>query len=129
MYLSSHQASAYPGTGFAHERGIGNVVNVPLPAGSDGSQFRQAWQQRLLPALAQFRPQLLLISAGFDGHRLDPLADLNLEADDFAWLTAELVTLAKRHTGGRVVSLLEGGYSLAALRQCVVAHVAALVVE
>lgn len=129
MYLSSHQASAYPGTGFAHERGIGNVVNVPLPAGSDGSQFRQAWQQRLLPALAQFRPQLLLISAGFDGHRLDPLADLNLEADDFAWLTTELVTLAARHAGGRVVSLLEGGYSLAALRECVVAHVAALAAE
>lgn len=129
MYLSSHQASAYPGTGFAHERGIGNVVNVPLPAGSDGSQFRQAWQQRLLPALAQFRPQLLLISAGFDGHRLDPLADLNLEADDFAWLTTELVTLATRHAGGRVVSLLEGGYSLAALRECVVAHVAALAAE
>lgn len=126
MYLSSHQASAYPGTGFANERGVGNLVNVPLPAGSDGEVFRPAWRDRLLPALAQFRPQLLLISAGFDAHRLDPLADLNLDAADFAWLTRELVALARRSAGGRVVSLLEGGYSLSALRECVVAHVAEL---
>lgn len=126
MYLSSHQASAYPGTGFANERGVGNLVNVPLPAGSDGVVFRQAWRERLLPALAQFRPQLLLISAGFDAHRLDPLADLNLDASDFAWLTRELVALAQRSASGRIVSLLEGGYSLSALRECVVAHVAEL---
>jgi len=129
LYLSSHQACAYPGTGFAHERGVGNLLNVPLPTGSDGGVFRQAWQQRLLPALAQFRPQLLLLSAGFDAHRLDPLADLNLEAADFAWLSAELVAVARRSAGGRVVSLLEGGYSLSALRECVVAHVAALAAD
>lgn len=129
MYLSSHQAAAYPGTGFANERGVGNLVNVPLPAGSDGAVFRRAWQERLLPALAQFRPQLLLISAGFDAHRLDPLADLNLEAADFAWLSAELAAQARRSASGRVVSLLEGGYSLSALRECVVAHVAALAAD
>jgi acetoin utilization deacetylase AcuC-like enzyme len=129
MYLSSHQAAAYPGTGFANERGVGNLVNVPLPAGSDGAAFRHAWRERLLPALAQFRPQLLLISAGFDAHRLDPLADLNLEAADFAWLSAELAAQARRSASGRVVSLLEGGYSLSALRECVVAHVAALAAD
>jgi acetoin utilization deacetylase AcuC-like enzyme len=126
MYLSSHQASAYPGTGHVYERGVGNLVNAPLPAGCDGALFRRTWRERLLPALAQFRPQLLLLSAGFDGHRLDPLADLNLEADDFAWLTSELVAVARRSAQGRIVSSLEGGYSLTALRECAVAHVGAL---
>lgn len=126
MYLSSHQATAYPGTGHVYERGVGNLVNAPLPAGCDGELFRKTWRERLLPALAQFRPQLLLISAGFDAHRLDPLADLNLEAADFAWLTTELVAIAQRSAKGRIVSSLEGGYSLAALRECVVAHVGAL---
>ena len=126
MYLSSHQANVYPGTGHISERGVGNLVNAPLPTGCDGARFRATWRERLLPALAQFRPQLLLISAGFDAHRLDPLADLNLEADDFAWLSSELVAIARRSGKGRIVSSLEGGYSLAALRECVVAHVGAL---
>lgn len=127
MYLSSHQATAYPGTGHVYERGVGNLVNAPLPAGCGSELFRHTWRERLLPALAQFRPQLLMISAGFDAHRLDPLADLNLEAADFAWLTTELVAIARRSAKGRIVSSLEGGYSLAALRECAVAHVGALV--
>jgi len=126
MYLSSHQAPLYPGTGEADERGVGNLVNVPLPAGTAGPAFREAWRTRLLPALDDFAPQLLLVSAGFDAHRRDPLAGLALEAGDFGWLTAELAALAARHADGRIVSMLEGGYDLQALAACSVAHVAAL---
>ena len=126
LYLSSHQSPLYPGTGAAAEHGVGNIVNAPLPPRSGSDAFRAAWTQRLLPALDAFRPELLLVSAGFDAHRLDPLADLNLEADDYAWITHALCALADRHAQGRVVSLLEGGYSLTALRECSVAHAGAL---
>lgn len=126
LYLSSHQAPLYPGTGHHEERGIGNIYNAPLPPGSGSAAFRQAWADALLPALAQFRPELIVVSAGFDGHRLEPLADLNLEADDFAWLSRRLVALANQFARGRLVSTLEGGYSVSALRECVLAHVQAL---
>ena len=126
MYLSSHQAPLYPDSGYASERGVGNVVNAPLPPGADGAAFRSVWQDTLLPALAAFRPQLVLVSAGFDGHRLDPLAQLHLEAADYAWLTGELVAIAQRHAHGRLVSMLEGGYDLQALAECSVAHVGVL---
>ena len=126
LYLSSHQMPLYPDTGYANERGVGNIVNAPLRPGAAGDAFRAAWAQTLLPVIDSFRPQLLLISAGFDAHRLDPLAQLQLEADDYAWLTAELVALANKHARGRVVSMLEGGYDLTALRECSVAHVRAL---
>lgn len=126
MYLSSHQSPLYPANGSAGERGIGNVVNRPLPAGTDGTTFRNAWRDELLPALAAFRPQLVLVSAGFDGHRADPLAGFALEADDFRWLTGELVRIAETHADGRLVSTLEGGYDLDALRECSLAHVGAL---
>ena len=126
MYLSSHQAPLYPDSGYASERGVGNVVNAPLPPGADGAAFRAVWQDTLLPALAGFRPQLVLVSAGFDGHRLDPLAQLHLEAADYAWLTGELVAIAQRHAHGRLVSMLEGGYDLQALAECSVAHVGVL---
>ena len=126
MYLSSHQWPLYPDSGYASERGVGNVVNAPLPPGADGAAFRQAWTDILLPALERFRPQLLLVSAGFDAHRRDPLAQLQLEADDYRWLTAALATVAGRHAQGRVVSMLEGGYDLQALAECSVAHVDAL---
>lgn len=126
LYLSSHQMPLYPDTGYANERGVGNVVNAPLRPGATGEAFRAAWTQTLLPVIDSFRPQLLLISAGFDAHRLDPLAQLQLEAGDYAWLTAELVALANKHARGRVVSMLEGGYDLTALRECSVAHVRAL---
>ena len=126
LYLSSHQMPLYPDTGYPNERGVGNIVNAPLRTGSGGEAFRAAWMQALLPAIDAFRPQLLLLSAGFDAHRLDPLAQLQVEADDYAWLTAELVALANRHACGRVVSMLEGGYDLTALRDSSVAHARAL---
>ena len=126
LYLSSHQMPLYPDTGYANERGVGNIVNAPLHAGSGSDAFRAAWKQNLLPVVDSFRPQLLLISAGFDAHRLDPLAQLQLESDDYAWLTTELAALADRHAHGRVVSMLEGGYDLTALRESSVAHVRAL---
>ena len=126
QFLSSHQLPLYPDTGRANQRGVGNILNVPLPPGAGSAQFRAAWGEQLLPALDAFRPQLLLVSAGFDAHWRDPLAQLQLDADDFAWLTAELVAIADRHAQGRVVSSLEGGYDLQALRECSVAHVQAL---
>jgi len=125
-YLSSHQMPLYPDTGHVHERGVGNVLNAPLPPGTGSRGYRAAWEDRLLPAIDAFRPQLLLVSAGFDAHWRDPLAQLQLEADDFAWLTAELRRLADAHAHGRLVSTLEGGYDLQALRECALAHVGAL---
>ncbi len=125
-YASSHQSPLYPYTGDSGETGCGNIFNAALPPNADGAAFRAVWRDRLLPALDAFAPQLLLISAGFDGHRRDPLAQLQLEAEDFAWVTGALVRLAKRHAGGRIVSLLEGGYDLDALRECCVAHVEVL---
>jgi len=129
LYLSSHQMPLYPDSGYAEERGAGNVCNAPLAPGTGSDAFRAVWNQRLLPALEEFRPQLLLISAGFDAHWRDPLAQLQLDAGDYAWLTRELVAVAARHADGRVVSMLEGGYDLQALRECSVAHVAALAAE
>ena len=126
LYLSSHQMPLYPDTGYANERGVGNVVNAPLRPGAGGEAFRAAWSEMLLPVIDAFRPQLLLISAGFDAHRLDPLAQLQLEASDYDWITRQLVALAGKHADGRVVSMLEGGYDLTALRECSVAHVRAL---
>ncbi len=127
FYASSHQMPCYPGTGAADERGVaGNVVNLPLAPGSGSRAFREGWSGRILPALEAFAPELLVISAGFDAHRDDPLADLRLEAEDFAWLTSLLRKAADRHCAGRLVSLLEGGYDLAALGECSAAHVRAL---
>ena len=126
LYVSSHQSPLYPGTGRREEAGVGNMVNLPLPAGTGSQAFRAAWQFEALPAIEDFGPQLLLVSAGFDAHRLDPLASLELETDDYAWLTTRLVDIAARHARGRLVSSLEGGYSLDALRESTAAHVAAL---
>ena len=126
LYASTHQSPLYPGTGSRTETGAGNIVNAPLPAGSGSLEFRAAIAHVVLPALHDFRPQLVLVSAGFDAHRLDPLADLNLDADDYAWVTGELVHIAQTYASGRIISSLEGGYSLTALRQSTVAHVAAM---
>lgn len=126
QYLSSHQMPLYPGTGAEDERGIGNIFNAALPAGAGSCEFRAAWTHRLLPEIDAFAPQLLLVSAGFDADRRDPLAQLELDANDFAWLTAELAVLARKHCGGRIVSMLEGGYDLQALREGCVAHVGTL---
>ncbi len=126
FYGSSHQGGAYPGTGHAAETGVGNIVNVPLRAGTDGAGFRAAWDEVLLPALDRFCPQLLIISAGFDAHRADPLAQLRLGSEDFAWITRALLEVAATHAEGRVVSVLEGGYDLDALAASAAAHVRAL---
>lgn len=126
LFCSSHQMPLYPGTGAAEERGAGNIFNAPLPPGADGAAFRAAWRDMLLPALDAFAPELLVISAGFDAHARDPLAQLRVTEADFAWLTDRLCEVAERHARGRVVSLLEGGYDLAALASSAAAHVRSL---
>jgi len=126
LYASTHQWPLYPGTGAREETGAGNIVNAPLPPGAGSREFRAACAEIVLPALRAFRPQLVMISAGFDAHRLDPLADLNLDGDDYAWVTRELVDVAHTHAAGRVISSLEGGYSPTALRESTTAHVGAL---
>ena len=127
FFASSHQSPCYPDTGFSDERGIANnIVNVRLPPGSGSLEFRRAWSETLLPAIDEFGPELLIISAGFDAHRDDPLAQLELEVDDYSWITDELGELALRHCSGRIVSLLEGGYDLDALAKSSAAHVTAL---
>jgi len=123
FYGSSHQFPAYPGTGAAAETGVGNIVNVPLPPGSGSLAFRQAYERTILPALDAFAPEFLIVSAGFDAHASDPLAQLRLREDDFTWVTRELMAVARRHCGGRLVSSLEGGYDLTALAASVAAHV------
>ena len=126
FFASSHQFPFYPGTGAANETGLGNVVNAPLPAGTEGAAFRRVFEARILPELDLFAPELLLVSAGFDAHRADPLAGVELEESDFAWVTARLLEAAKRHAGGRMVSILEGGYDLKALAGSAAAHVETL---
>jgi acetoin utilization deacetylase AcuC-like enzyme len=127
FYASTHQSPAYPGTGQVEERGVsGNIVNVPLPPGCDGGQFRAAYETTILPKLDAFAPNLLVISAGFDAHHADPLAALALSENDFAWVTAALCAVARDHARGRTVSVLEGGYDLEALARSAQAHVRAL---
>lgn len=120
---STHQMPLFPGTGALNETGVGNICNAPLRPGDGGDVFRQAFKDRVLPGLHNFAPDLILISAGFDAHRDDPLANLQLVAADFAWATEKIVDYADQQAGGRVVSMLEGGYDLAALAESVAAHV------
>ncbi|RVU34738.1 histone deacetylase family protein [Hwanghaeella grinnelliae] len=127
FFASSHQMPLYPGTGQESERGVaGNIVNVALPPNAGGEEFRIAFEVRILPALRDFKPNLLMISAGFDAHRDDPLANLNLVEDDYHWATSELAALADELCEGRIVSTLEGGYDLGALGRSAAAHVRAL---
>lgn len=126
FYASTHQMPLYPGTGAVSETGVGNICNAPLYAGSGGDYFREAMTSRVLPALDDFAPDLILISAGFDAHHRDPLAEINLIEEDFAWVTRQLMDIADRRCGGRVVSLLEGGYDLIGLGRSTAAHVATL---
>jgi acetoin utilization deacetylase AcuC-like enzyme len=127
FYASSHQWPCYPGTGMEHETGVfNNIVNVPLKPGSGSEVFRRGYLERILPALRNFSPELLIISAGFDAHYRDPLAQLRLETEDFAWVTRQLLDVADKCCGGRVVSTLEGGYDLQALGASTAAHVRAL---
>jgi acetoin utilization deacetylase AcuC-like enzyme len=127
MYCSTHQMPLFPGTGAVGETGEHNtIVNAPLRPGDDGEVFRAAFGSRILPRLDDFRPELVVISAGFDAHMRDPLANINLEEDDFVWATQKIMEIADRHAGGRIVSLLEGGYDLQALGDSAAAHVLAL---
>lgn len=126
FFASSHQYPLYPGTGAADERGLGNILNLPLAAGMQGARFRRIYETQMLPALDAFAPEMILVSAGFDAHRADPLAGLELEASDFVWIADRLVEAAARHCGGRLVSVLEGGYDLRALSDSVAAHVTSL---
>jgi acetoin utilization deacetylase AcuC-like enzyme len=126
LYASTHQMPLYPGTGEPEETGVGNILNVPLSPGSGSEAFQRAFLDRVLPAVDSFAPDLIVISAGFDAHKNDPVAAINLTESDFAWATEALMELADRHCEGRIVSLLEGGYDLEALAASVAAHVAAL---
>jgi acetoin utilization deacetylase AcuC-like enzyme len=126
QYLSTHQWPLYPGTGARHETGVGNIVNRPLPAGTGSKEWRAVVEADILPAIEGFAPELIMVSAGFDAHRRDPLAMLELTEDDYGWVTVELVALAKRHADSRVISVLEGGYDLTALANSSLAHLNAL---
>jgi len=127
MYCSTHQMPLFPGTGAVGESGDHNtIVNAPLRPGDGGAAFRAAFETRILPRLAEFKPELVIISAGFDAHMRDPLANINLAEADFVWATQKLMDVADTCAGGRVVSLLEGGYDLQALGNSVAAHVATL---
>lgn len=127
FYASSHQFPCYPGTGMEHETGVfNNIVNVPLRPGTGSDEFRRGYRERILPALHDFGPELIIISAGFDAHFRDPLAQLRLQTDDFAWVTGQLLEVAEKWCRGRVVSALEGGYDIQALAASVAAHVRVL---
>ncbi|HUI21463.1 MAG TPA: histone deacetylase family protein [Methylocella sp.] len=127
LYASSHQMPLFPGTGGRDECGeYNNIANAPLFAGSDGEIFREALEERLLPRVEAFCPDLIIISAGFDAHRLDPLGGLQLVEADFAWATERLMEIAEKHGKGRIVSVLEGGYDLEGLARSAAAHVETL---
>ena len=127
LFISSHQMPLYPGSGAPGENGAhGQIVNIPLAAGSGGAQMRALYEAQVFPRLIEFAPELIVISAGFDAHRDDPLGGLRWTADDFAWLTARICDVAEASAKGRVVSTLEGGYDLGALEDCVSAHVGIL---
>lgn len=127
FYASSHEWPQYPGTGERGDRGaFENIANAPLASGAGGEVFRRAWGDELLPALSDFGPDFIIISAGFDAHRADPLGGLQLTEDDFSWITKEIAGVAEDKASGRLVSILEGGYDLPALASSVSAHVKAL---
>jgi acetoin utilization deacetylase AcuC-like enzyme len=127
LFVSSHQMPLYPGSGAVGEAGEhGQILNIPLAAGSGGAQMRSVYEAVVFPRLMEFAPELILLSAGFDAHRDDPLSGLRWGADDYAWLTGRICDVADASAGGRVVSTLEGGYDLDALEDCVAAHVGVL---
>ncbi|MBN9598981.1 MAG: histone deacetylase family protein [Afipia sp.] len=127
MYCSTHQMPLFPGTGASQERGEHDtIVNAPLAPGDGGPKFRQAFEGVILPQLRKFSPELIIISAGFDAHWRDPLANIKLDEKDFGWVTRQLMDVADASAGGRIVSVLEGGYDLQGLHDSVVEHVTAL---
>ena len=125
-FASTHQMPLYPGTGAVRETGVGNIFNAPLRPGDGGEPFKEAFESRILPSLRNFSPDLVLISAGFDAHKDDPLANLQLTEPDFGWATAKIAEVADKHANGRLVSMLEGGYNLAALARSAALHVKVL---
>jgi acetoin utilization deacetylase AcuC-like enzyme len=125
-FASTHQMPLYPGTGAVRETGVGNIFNAPLRPGDGGEPFKEAFESRILPSLRNFSPALVLISAGFDAHKDDPLANLQLTEPDFGWATAKIAEVADKHANGRLVSMLEGGYNLAALARSAALHVKVL---
>ncbi len=127
MYVSSHQLPLYPGTGHIEETGCGNILNLPLAAGDGSGAFRSSWSRLGLPAIHSFEPDLILVSAGFDAHQRDPLAQLELEDADYRWITEEICDLSTENAQGRVISILEGGYDLKALASASRAHVLGLI--
>jgi acetoin utilization deacetylase AcuC-like enzyme len=126
FYGSTHQMPLFPGTGAVDETGVGNIFNAPLSPGDDGEDFRAAFDERILPALDAFAPEFLVVSAGFDAHLRDPLAQIRLLEPDFAWVTEKLIGVADKHCGGKLVSALEGGYDLEALADSTAVHVKTL---
>lgn len=126
LFVSTHQMPLYPGTGARSETGAGNIVNAPLPPYSASVQLQQVWAEIVAPAVHTFKPELIVVSAGFDAHRDDPLAQLAFDEEDYTWLSEQILQFAKEYCQGRVVSTLEGGYNLTALAHSVQAHVRAL---
>jgi len=126
LYVSSHQVPLYPGTGMADETGCGNILNLPLAPGTGSREFRTAWSEKGLPAVHDFQPELIIISAGFDAHERDPLGQLELQDDDYGWISRKICSYANLACNGRVISVLEGGYDLEALADSARAHVEAL---
>jgi acetoin utilization deacetylase AcuC-like enzyme len=126
FFGSTHQMPLYPGTGALSETGVGNIWNAPLSPGDGGGHFKEAFESRILPALRNFAPDLVLVSAGFDAHKDDPLANLQLTEADFSWATGRIADAADQHAEGRLVSMLEGGYNLTALARSVAVHMGVL---
>ncbi len=124
--ISSHQFPLWPGTGLPQYDEPGKTLNIPLPPGSGSAEFRAAYEKTVFPALEKFKPELVMISAGFDAHRDDPLAQMNLTEDDYTWVTENLSVLADKFASGRIVSTLEGGYDIAALKASAAAHLKTL---
>lgn len=129
LYASSHEMPHYPGTGLPSEQGVGNIINVPLAPESSGTEFRDLYRKIIIPALIQFKPDFILISAGFDAHYADPLSSINLNESDYQWVTDELKQIADQYGNGKILSVLEGGYNLQALGSSVAAHVKALMLK
>ena len=130
LFASTHQYPFYPGTGAWSETGIGKgrgaTLNCPMPAGSDDKDYEAAFMEKILPAIDQFKPEFIIISAGFDAHRDDPLGEINLSTGFYGWMTDRIMEMADKHAGGRIVSVLEGGYNLAMLPLCIEEHLNAL---
>jgi acetoin utilization deacetylase AcuC-like enzyme len=125
-YASSHEFPLFPGTGSEHETGVGNIFNAPLKQGIKGKEFLKIFEQKILDPIDKFKPEVILISAGFDAHRRDPLANMNLESKDFYRITKKIVDLSNVHSKGRIISFLEGGYDLLALSESIKEHLLAL---